>query len=51
MKIANTMKIVKGALKSHHVYVIRDSKYVTKDVKCYNSGSLCARSTTVGTGV
>ena len=34
------MKIAKGTLKSHHVCVIRDSKYVTKDVKCYNSGSL-----------
>ena len=34
------MKIAKGTLKSHHVCVIRDSKYVTKGVKCYNSGSL-----------
>ncbi len=34
------MKIAKGTLKSHHVCVIRDSKFVTKDVKCYNSGSL-----------
>ena len=34
------MKIAKGTLKSHHVCVIRDSKYVAKDVKCYNSGSL-----------
>ncbi len=40
MKIANHMKIAKGTLKSRHVCVIRDSKYVTKDVKCYNSGSL-----------
>jgi hypothetical protein len=36
------MKIAKGTLKSHHVCVIRDSKYVTKDVKYYNSGSLIA---------
>ena len=27
------------SLKSHHMCVIRDSKYVTKGVKCYNSGS------------
>ena len=24
----------------HHVCMIRDSKYITKDVKCYNSSSL-----------
>ncbi len=34
------MKIAKGTLKSHHMCVIRDSKYVTKDVKCYSSVSL-----------
>jgi hypothetical protein len=40
MKIANSIKIAKGTLKSHHVCVICDSKYVTKGVKYYNSGSL-----------
>ncbi len=34
------MKIAKGTLKSHQMCVIRDSKYVTKGIKCYNSGSL-----------
>ena len=38
------MKIAKGTLKSHQVGVIRDSKYVTKGMKCYNSGSLQASS-------
>ena len=34
------MNVAKGTLKSQQVRVIRDSKYVTKDVKCFNSGSL-----------
>ena len=35
------MRIAKGTFTTfHHVCMIRDSKYVTKDVNCYNSGSL-----------
>ena len=43
MKIANTYENCKGHSKVPHVCVIRDSKYVTKDVKCYNSGSLLVK--------
>jgi hypothetical protein len=42
------MKIAKDTLKSHNVCVFRDSKYVTKDVKCYNYGSLMIVCTLVG---
>jgi hypothetical protein len=37
------MRIAKGTLPYHHVCVKGDSKYVTNDVKCYNSGSLLHR--------
>ncbi len=43
-KLQTRMKIAKGTLKSHHVCVIHDSKYVTNGVKCYNSGSLYIRA-------
>ncbi len=34
------MKISKSTLISHHVWVIHESKYVTKHLKCNNSSSL-----------
>jgi hypothetical protein len=33
------MKIAKGTLMFHHMCMICDSKFVTKYVKCYISGS------------
>jgi hypothetical protein len=42
LKYESHLKISMGTLTIHHVCMIRDSKYVTKDVKCYNSCSLLA---------
>ncbi len=40
LKYEMHLNISKGTLMFHHVCMIRDSKYVTKNIKCYNCGSL-----------